>query len=51
LVKVDGIMKGLEAGTAQWVNCWMMMHYITTCPKLQRVRVIAARCETSSQIC
>jgi hypothetical protein len=26
----------------------MMMHYITTCPKLQRVRVIAARCETSS---
>jgi phospholipid/cholesterol/gamma-HCH transport system substrate-binding protein len=21
LVKVDGIMKGLEAGTAQWVNC------------------------------
>jgi hypothetical protein len=26
----------------------MMMHFITTLPKLKRVRVIAARCETSS---
>jgi hypothetical protein len=49
-VKVDGIMKGLEAGTAmgKLLNDDALYYNLS---KLQRVRVIA-RCETSSyEIC